>query len=313
MNINTIDIGFISIAIIVPFVFIGISLFIFSMYYLFHQKIKTNVIFDISLLMIVSGFLLSRIVGFIDNYRDYNNVGWSITPLSDDQNSIFFNHKLPWEFLNFFDGNFFIIGLPLGAVFGALVLYLASNKAKGMNYFIDNITFAVFPMHFVFLIGALVGQLYYGKVNSSFLSLPIVNEPERMLSIILIELIILILVLVFGSAISKILKKSGLFAFCYLLSQSLILIFFLPLSIQSNNDYLLWVFGGLNLFVSLIVFWHFISEMRSASKKIQKIQNEVIEEKQLQGINQPAYSDIEVAKIQNKGKIGRIFRWKRKN
>lgn len=309
MNIEVLDLKFIDLPIILPFLVVGVFIFTFTLYYLFHQNLKTNVIFDIGWMILIGGFFFSRLLGFLDDISFYEKLGWSFLPLEDSGSSIFINHKLPWEFVNILDGNFYLIGFPIGMILAAVFIYLISNKAKGINYFLDTLILAIIPFQLIVLIGAFVSQLYYHKSSSTLLNFYIDNENGSRMSTISIEIIILILFCILLFVIKRFAKKDGVALFTYLFSQGVVIVFLISNLSQTKTPIIFVILGVIILFVATMLLVGMIIDLIKQRKKIEEI-NQLKHSDEI--IVQRAYSDIEITQTNLLQKIRKFFRWGRK-
>ncbi|KXK26608.1 MAG: Prolipoprotein diacylglyceryl transferase [candidate division WS6 bacterium OLB20] len=147
-------------------VYLFIVLFFFSYVLLFwmvsRQTLKTNTIFDISIITLLIAIACGRILGMLSNMQEYLEPGWSLLPVSETDGAIRIAAQLPWSFIRLTDGNLSYIGIFLGLVLGMIFIYQNSNQRKTVYVLFDKLIVSyaiasVFLLLGIFLHGADIG------------------------------------------------------------------------------------------------------------------------------------------------------------
>jgi hypothetical protein len=316
MNIETIDIKLFQLPVIIPFFVLSISTFGFILYVVFLRKIKTTVIFDISFILIIAGFITARILGIIDNWSNYSARDWGILPITDESGRIAINHDLPWELFNFLDGNLISWAIPIGVVIGAFLVYLISNKAQGIFPFMEKIIYAFIPAQIILLVGVFVSQFYFGR-GSDFFPTFVDSVGDNRTNIAIIELVALLIALVLIIFTRLLVKKEGFSVVWYLLSISITGYFFVSDSEQINNSNVIKyasVAVGIFSFVLLFVIVRNILRKnivikKASDKKVEARLNKIELEEGVDPFQRSAYSDLEIRDKSIISSAGKVFRW----
>jgi hypothetical protein len=231
INVSYFPIVGVSIPIIIIFIIIAFFIFIFVFYLLFKDKLKTNVIFDITLILLVCGTIGARFLGIINKLDYYLGLNWGILPIQETPEKLSAAHILPWELLNYNDHNFILWGFVLGILIGGLLIYLFSNKQKNFLTFLDRLIMALIPAQIVLLLGAIASELYYGK-TAGILSTYVSSIGQWRTNIALIELLILLTTIILLFILVRLKSQDGVTLAMFLIFQSIVPIFLIP---QTEN------------------------------------------------------------------------------
>jgi len=324
MNFEIISIIQINFPVILPFIVGAIIVFILSFYVIFEYKIKKFVLFDIIFFLLFSGLFFARLLGVINSFDEYRNLEWRILPLEDTSTNIELVRSLPWNLFNIFDGNIILLGIPLGILAGASLLYLFSNREKKYYTFIDNIIWAFLPSHIVLLIGALLSKLYYGK-EAGIINVFIEKTENFRLNILLIELIVFLATVLSILIIKFKVKIKGAVTAIFLIMQGIDAVIVLPNAEQfhtiSDDIYWISLLGSVMIAIGILIYLQIFIHSFTVQKiprvfyRSRRNQNGIIYKlSQDKLIDQPIVTDIELRQpTPFISKLKSIFKWKKRN
>ncbi len=307
MNVEFVEIIGINVPVFLGGVFVSFLIFSFFLYFTFKKRIKTFVIFDLSVLLFFAGMVFSRLLSVIDRWSVYSEYNWAFLPVRDTGEEIFFERVLPWEVINILDGNLILWLVPIGILIGGLLVYLSSNRKIDLAFFTDSIILAVIPVQLVLSFTAILLELYYGN-DSGGLDLYIDQIGEHRLNIPLIEIGAFVIGAMFIIAIYFLKSRKGLVTALYLIINGILgTLLFSNSSFVNNRELHLLISGG-------IIIWGIVTAVFAVIKKSEKrVNNKVSTEKTtlVEGnelIKQKVLTDIESERRGVFAVFRRIFR-----
>lgn len=308
MSIEFIEIMGVHIPMFLGGVFLGALVFIFFLYVIFREKLKTFVIFDLSLILFSTGVLLSRLIAILDNWSLYSSYSWSFLPLKDNGNRVIFERVLPWELLNIFDGNLVLWMLPIGIIFGCFFIYLNSNKKIDIFLFLDNIVLAAIPVQIVLSFTAIFLGLYFGK-DSGGIDIYVESIGESRLNTPLVEIGAFALIVLMAMMLYSLKARKGLLTAFYLVGNGIV-----GLLLFSKASFVQESMLHYSLSALVIALGVLILTIALFAKKAKTSKDNIIVEKKstiTEGnelINQQILTDIESERQTLLGRLRSIFK-----
>jgi hypothetical protein len=193
--------------IIFPIIFVA-NVFLLSIlnWFEFKKQLKSDTIFDISIISILGGIIISRLLGIIVNLNYYLNKGWTGSLFIEESGNVYIANQMPWGLLNIFDGNYLYSGFILGVVFSISIIFLYSNQKKSVLFLFDKVAHSLSVLLTInlslFWIARSMNWFQWGQtVNFNFNNLNI--------DIISIQILILILLIII-TKVFKLTDRNGL-------------------------------------------------------------------------------------------------------
>jgi hypothetical protein len=218
---------------------IGIGLIVFitilllSIWYFFKDQLSNEIIFDISLLTIISTIIVSRIVYIISNYNQNTSLLFAMSPITEDELGTRYLEAMPWTLLKVYHGDLNFIGIIFAITIIILILY--KNRAINKIYylFIDKYILTVLMSMMILLISLFIASDGNADITNSILGIYFIDGlkkyPVYAFRIIIFSLLLLLYLY------SSTRFKAGFFGLFSLLIISLAEIVLLINTIISND------------------------------------------------------------------------------
>lgn len=279
-------------------IFISISIFFFSIYFFNRKRLKKFVLFDIAFVVLAIGMITGRVIGMINSWHEYSNLGIRIFPIEEVSGRIRIVDALPWEFFKINDGNFFIWGISIGVILSIMLIYFFSNKSKGYLNFADGIILSFLPAKLVLIITQLISFTYYGKdIGTVNVFIPTIGGPRS--SLALIELFLFLGVFLLLLLVKYKVSKDGVVYLIYVIYEIVVGYFLVSNVFYSNG-----IISGFETseIVSLLILlltslWVLSGLFGSIFKKKKATQIESISSENL--IQRNDLTDIEMSESRN--------------
>ncbi|MBD3362117.1 hypothetical protein GF362_00170 [Candidatus Dojkabacteria bacterium] len=270
------------------------------MYRQFSSQYNKFVRFDFLFVFQFIFFVLGRVWGILLNLEDYSNI-WTINPLMQQGEQLYFLNSWPWFFLKVWDGNFNINFIYLFLIIAlSMTLFIFRKKITTRSHLFNVFSYSVLIAFSISLVSSIV------------LSVPILGADLTIFSLnsTFSYLIINILILIIIMFIKQYDRSAIYFVIIYIF-WGLFSLFIRLAHKQFNNDFWGIDFYYLESFICLafpIIYFIYVilrqNLAKQRSSKLENLKNLRLNRKARPRVN---YSRIKAGQRNNKRNLRNIF------